>query len=53
LELREDVDSQGLAMQARLARRRLFDALAYLEANINSHIDYRGYQKPGRRISTG
>jgi hypothetical protein len=53
LELREDVDTQGLAMQARLARRRLLDALAYLEANINSLIDYRGYQKAGRRISTG
>ena len=53
LELREDVDTQGLAMQARLTRRRLLDALAYLEANINSLIDYRGYQKAGRRISTG
>lgn len=53
LELREDVDTQGLAMQARLTRRRLVDALAYLEANINSLIDYRGYQKAGRRISTG
>lgn len=40
-------------MQARLTRRRLLDALAYLEANINSLIDYRGYQRAGRRISTG
>lgn len=53
LELREDVDTQGLVMQARLTRRRLVDALAYLEANINSLIDYRGYQRAGRRISTG
>lgn len=53
LELREEVDTQGLAMQARLARRRLLDALAYLAANINSLIDYRGYQKAERRISTG
>ena len=53
LELREEVDTQGLGMQARLTRRRLLDALAYLEANINSLIDYRGYQKAGWRISTG
>lgn len=52
LELREDVDTQGLAMQARQARRRLLDALAYLEANLNSLIDYRRYQQEGRRIST-
>ena len=53
LELREEVDTQGLAMQARLTRRRLVDALGYLEANINSLIDYRRYQQAGRRISTG
>ena len=53
LELREAIDTQGLAMQARLTRRRLLDALAYLEANISSLIDYRSYQKAGRRISTG
>jgi hypothetical protein len=39
LALREDVEKQGLAMQARLTRRSLLDALAYLEANINSLID--------------
>lgn len=53
LELREEVDTQGLATQARLTRRKLVDALAYLEANISSLIDYRSYQKAGRRISTG
>lgn len=53
LELREEVDTQGLATQARLTRRRVVDALAYLEANINSLIDYRGYKKAGQRISTG
>jgi len=53
LELREDVDTQGLATQASLTRRRLVDALAYLEANLDSLIDYRRFQKSGRRISTG
>ena len=53
LELREEVDTQGLVMEARLTRRRLVDALGYLEANINSLIDYRRYQQAGRRISTG
>ncbi len=47
LELREDVDTQGLAIQARLTRRRLLDALAYLEANISSLIDYRSCKKQG------
>lgn len=53
LELRERVDTQGLAQRARQTRYRLSDALAYLEANIESLIDYRRYKQVGRRISTG
>jgi hypothetical protein len=53
LGLREDVDDQGLAMQARLTRRRLLDALANLETKVNVLIDNCEYQKAGRRISTG
>lgn len=53
LELRERVDAQGLAQRARQARYRLSDALVYLEANIESLIDYRRYKRMGRRISTG
>ncbi len=39
--------------QARLTRRRLVDAGQYRGENINSLIEYRGYQRTQRRISKG
>ena len=52
LELREERDPEN-ASRARAARYRLMDALSYLQANIDSLIDYRSWQQDGRRISTG
>lgn len=54
LKLRQNVDpDEALADRARQARRHLNTAMVYLEANIDSLIDYRLYQQRGRRISTG
>jgi len=52
LELREERDPEN-ASRARAARHRLMNVLCYLEANIDSLIDYRRWQQGGRRISTG
>lgn len=53
LELREERDRSGLASRARSIRYKLLNVLQYLEANIDSLIDYRRWQQVGRRISTG
>lgn len=52
LELREERDRE-LGKLARAARYKLLNVLSYLEANLDSLIDYRSWQQAGRRISTG
>lgn len=52
LELREKRDPSAVR-QARHARHRLMDVLTYLTNNLESLIDYRAWQRAGRRISTG
>ena len=52
LELREERDRE-LGGRARAARYKLMDLLSYLEANVDSLVDYRSWQQAGRRISTG
>jgi len=52
LELREKRDPKVLR-QTRHARRRLVDVLDYLTNNVDSLIDYRAWQRAGRRVSTG
>ena len=52
LELREEPDHE-LGRRARSPRYKLIDVLSYLEAKLDSMIDYRSWQQAGRRISTG
>ncbi|QCP50286.1 ISKra4 family transposase [Trinickia violacea] len=52
LELREKLDPNS-SHRAKQARYRLTDVIAYLERNLESLIDYRAWQRVGRRISTG
>lgn len=51
LEMREERD-RVLGRRARTARYKLMDVRCYLEANLDSLIDYRRWRQVGRRVST-
>jgi hypothetical protein len=51
LELREKRDPTA-SRQAKQARYRLMNVVTYLQSNLESLIDYRTWQRVGRRIST-
>ena len=53
IEAQDPSDGDYRDTSTRLARSKLSNLLAYLEANHQSLIVYRRWQKEGRRISTG
>lgn len=52
LELREKFDPSS-SRRAKQARYRLMNVVTYLRSHLQSLIDYRTWQRVGRRISTG